>query len=79
MGAIEQIGKVTKEMAIVESAIHREHEDEPIIFTPPKGHRLPGAWHPTMTWLRIAFERYGFTRFEDVFVRGGRGGLVAYK
>lgn len=78
-GAIEAIAAVTKEMAIVESAIHPGNEGVPLVRVAPGKGGLPGIWHPNITALRFMFERVGFARTEQVFGGTGRGGIVAYK
>ncbi len=78
-GAIRAIANVTKEMAIVESAIHPGNNDKPLVLVASGTGRQPGTWHPNMTALKYMFEKVGFTRTEDVFTKGGRGGIVAYK
>lgn len=79
VGAIRAIAKVTRELAIVESAVHPGNNDRPLVYVPSGKGREPGTWHPNMTALKYMFEKEGFSRTQDIFTRGGRGGILAFK
>lgn len=79
MGAITRIGQVTKELAIVESAIHPGNNDLPLVRVVEGKGRMPGTWHPNMTALEFMFKKVGFRETKPLFTRGGRGGILAYK
>ncbi len=85
--AIEQASKVAGKRMIVESAIHPEDSEIPLVrfvrssnYKGPQGKdaaRLPGHWHPNMTALKDFFYEQGFSKIETLFKKGGRGGIVA--
>lgn len=85
--AVEQVGAVCKGTAAIETAIHPGHNELPLVrfvrtsqYGGPDATgaaRLPGHWHPNMTALKDLFYECGFATVEDVFVDGGRGGVVA--
>jgi SAM-dependent methyltransferase len=87
MHAVEAACSVTAGTIVVETAIHPGNTDLPLVrfvrssqYGGPDSQgaaRLPGHWHPNMTALRDMFAEYGFSSVEDVFVDGGRGGIVA--
>lgn len=79
MGAIMEIGRVTKEYAIVESAILETHEDHPLVLVADQNTSKPGTWHPNIPALRKMFQLAHFTRTEILFKKDGRGGIVAWK
>lgn len=79
MGAIQQIGEVTNEMVIVESAIYLDHNELPLVRVADGKGRVPGTWHPNMTALEFMFRKVGFKSTKPLFKRGGRGGILAYK
>lgn len=74
MGAIQQIGEVTKEMVIVESAIYLDHNELPLVRVADGKGRVPGTWHPNMTALEFMFRKVGFKSTKPLFKSGGRGG-----
>ena len=78
-GAIREISRVTKEMAIVESAIHNDNDKLPLVRVAGQKTSLPGTWHPNIAALRELFELADFKRTEPLFKDGARGGIVAYK
>jgi len=78
-GAIREISHVTKEMAIVESAIHNDDDETPLVRVAGQHVNLPGTWHPNIAALRELFTLAGFARTEFLFKDGARGGIVAYK
>ena len=87
--AVEVVGDVAKATVVVETAIHPGNNEFPLVrfvsssqYEGPdaKGAaRLPGHWHPNMTALRALFAEEGFSEIEDLFVDGGRGGIVAQR
>lgn len=84
--AIEQVAKVASKRIIVESAIHPEYSDIPLVrfirysnYKGPQGKgasSLPGHWHPNMTALKDFFYEQGFSNIETLFKKGGRGGVL---
>jgi len=89
MLAVEQASRVTKKSIIIETAIHPHHIDLPLVrYVRSSGYagahaegsaRLPGHWHPNITALKDMFYEQGFERVEDLFIDGGRGGIVAHR
>jgi tRNA (mo5U34)-methyltransferase len=79
LGAIQAISDVTTEMAIVESAIHPNTSDVPLLLYTGNDKKLPGHWHPNMSALSAMLLAVGFQRVEPTFRDGGRGGIVAFK
>lgn len=85
--AIEQASKVTKKRIIVESAIHPDDSEIPLVrfvrssnYKGPESkgvQRLPGHWHPNMTALKDLFYENGFSKIKTLFKKGGRGAIVA--
>lgn len=79
MGAVMQIGRVTRDYAIVESAVYEGSEDEPLVLVADQKMPKPGTWHPNIAALRKMFELAHFRKTEPLFKRDGRGGIVAWK
>lgn len=87
MTAIEAVSRVCGSTMIVETAIHPEKSDIPLVryvrssqyggADAPGAAHLPGVWHPNMTALKAMFEEQGFADVKDLFTQGGRGGIVA--
>ncbi len=87
--AVEQASRITADTLIVETAIHPAHLDLPLVrYVRSSGYggaqaegaaRLPGHWHPNMTALTDMFLEQGFASVEQLFVYGGRGGIVAHR
>ena len=87
--AVEAVSSVASGTLLVETAIHPSHNDFPLVrfirnsqYGGPDAEnaaRLPGHWHPNMTALKDLFYETGFSRIEEVFTLGGRGGIVCYR
>ncbi len=85
--AVEQASAAAAGTIIVETAIHPGHLELPLVrYVRSSGYggaqadgaaRLPGHWHPNMTALKDMFLEQGFGAVEELFVDGGRGGIVA--
>ncbi len=85
--ALDQVANVTKSRIIVESAIHPDDSDIPLVrfvrssqYMGPQAKgaaRLTGHWHPNMTALKDFFYERGFSKINVLFKKGGRGGIVA--
>jgi 2-polyprenyl-3-methyl-5-hydroxy-6-metoxy-1,4-benzoquinol methylase len=78
-GAIKSISAMTTEMAIVESAIHPDDNELPLVRVATQEGKLPGVWHPNIAALEALFKLCGFKRTVKLFKAGGRGGILAYK
>ncbi|HIG25036.1 MAG TPA: DUF1698 domain-containing protein [Acidimicrobiia bacterium] len=87
--AVESVASVASGTVLVETAIHPGNNDLPLVrfirssqYSGPdsKGAaRLPGHWHPNMTALKDLFYESGFSRVEEVFTDGGRGGIACHR
>lgn len=85
--AVEQAAKMASKKIIVETAIHPDKSNIPLVrfvrssnYKGPESKgdaRLPGHWHPNMTALKDLFYEQGFAHIEDLFQDGARGGIVA--
>lgn len=78
-GAIKEISRVTRDFAIVESAIYEDDDTTPLMRVADQKGALPGIWHPNIAGLRKLFHLARFSRTEVLFKNTGRGGIVAYK
>ena len=79
LGAIREIARVTKEMAIIESAIYYDDDTLPLVRIAGGTTALPGSWHPNVAALRAVTEKMGFQKTELLFKDKIRGGIIAYK
>ncbi len=77
--AVEQASKAAKKRIIVESAIHPGAVETPLVRLVAGSEKLPGTWHPNMSALHDLFRAHDFSTIETLFVKGGRGGIVADK
>ncbi len=90
--AVEQAAAATKKIVIVESAIHPLNRsyvsrllgksiEIPLVrfvgYSRAQGKKLPGFWHPNISALKELFLEQGFSDVETLFIKGGRGGIVA--
>lgn len=79
LGGIREIAHMTREMAIIESAIHNDNDKLPLVRVAGGNTELPGTWHPNIAALEELCLKTGFARTEPLFKDGGRGGIIAYK
>ena len=79
MRAVEALSRVCGSTLIVETAIHPDECDTPLVryVRSQNGARLPGIWHPNMAALKAIFEEQKFAVVKDLFTEGRRGGIVA--
>jgi 2-polyprenyl-3-methyl-5-hydroxy-6-metoxy-1,4-benzoquinol methylase len=90
--AVEQAASATKKIIIVESAIYRSNrsflpqflnrsKETAVVrfvgYSRAQGKKLPGHWHPSIPALKELFLEQGFSDVETLFIKGGRGGIVA--
>lgn len=87
--AVEAVSNATRGTVAIETAIHPGNNDLPLVrfisssqYEGPDAEgaaRLPGHWHPNMTALKEMFAEGGFSKVDELFVDGGRGGIVAHR
>ena len=78
-GLVSGIGKITTEMAIVETALYQQHTETPLIRVAQGDLTLPGTFHPNFAALEALFKLAGFKKAEILGEIKGRGAAAFYK